>query len=75
MKCKIRKDLRDREIHVPVGNLHIYTEEVLEYKWEGENFKVLWEGVWENANSIDFEFYYSSEKQKRLQNLIRRIRR
>lgn len=65
-KCKIRTDLVEKEYveEIAVGNTEqsgVFTESGKEYdyRWNGENeenFQVQIDGVWYDAESIDYEF-------------------
>lgn len=57
--CKVRKDLIEQGIAVPIGNNKYYLTLPIEYRWVGEDedeFEVKYIGEWMSANSIDFEF-------------------
>jgi hypothetical protein len=57
--CTVRKDLLEKELGVPVGDVYYSEAESLPYRWSGEEedkFEVLYEGKWQEAYSIDFEF-------------------
>lgn len=68
--CVIRPDLLAKELGVPVGLGHYRLPEPLEYRWvngagfpddDGEEFQVLLDGEWQEAQSIDFDFIPSNE--------------
>ena len=55
--CKIRKNLQEQELGVPVGKLICYRfGKELEYKWVKSNFYIFYHSRWRKANSIDFDF-------------------
>ena len=55
--CKIRKDLLEKELSIPVGESFVGTKERFEYRWvDDEQFQIFYEGIWQDAESIDFEF-------------------
>ena len=55
--CKIRKNLQEQELGVPVGTLTCYRfGKELEYKWVKSNFYIFYHRRWRKANSIDFDF-------------------
>lgn len=59
-KCYPRKDLQDSELGIPLNNGDKYLppseKGPFEYKWEEESFFVELNGVFNQAESIDFEF-------------------
>ena len=56
-KCRIRKDLIEKGLGVPVGkNGKIFEDIEYTYQWVGDNFFILVGGRWKTAYSIDFEF-------------------
>ena len=57
--CKIRRDLVKDKISVPIGSFYVSSDKEFEYKWEGEDedeFYILLDGIWQEAESIDFDF-------------------
>ncbi|MFN5252152.1 MAG: hypothetical protein ACK5DE_14025 [Bacteroidota bacterium] len=56
MKAKIRKDLLDEKVSVPVGDIFYGDASYLPAKWAGETFQVYLNNKWLNAESIDWEF-------------------
>jgi hypothetical protein len=57
--CRIRKDLLDGDMGVPVGNDYIREDIEYEYQWIGkdeEEFQIKLNGKWQDAQSIDFDF-------------------
>ncbi len=59
-KVKIRQDLQEQELGVPVGNFYLFGNEYLESRWinedqEDETFQVFYRGQWLDAVSIDWE--------------------
>lgn len=62
MNCKLRKDLADDDLLVPIwlDTTWVYIgsikETIYEYKWVGEKFFIKYMGEWRDAYSIDFDF-------------------
>ena len=57
--CFIRKDLLNNKMSIPIegGKSHfISTRKKLPYKYNGNNFFVLYNNAWCKAESIDFDF-------------------
>lgn len=54
--CKIRKDILDQNLSVPVGNEYYGGVEPLKYRWNKDQFQVFYKDKWQLAESIDFEF-------------------
>ena len=55
--CRIRNDLLQENLSVPVGDGYLFTERLIPYRWIDEDiFQVNTDGEWENAYSIDFDF-------------------
>jgi hypothetical protein len=57
--CKLRADLLDKGLSVPIGvSGWLNDATILNYKWEDADvsFKVFFNGKWEDAESIDFDF-------------------
>lgn len=55
-KARIRKDLRDKHIAVPVGNGYYSSSEPVEYRWNDDQFQIFVYNTWLDAESTDFEF-------------------
>lgn len=61
-KAKVRQDLINNGLSVPIGPYNYGGEELLEYRWiEAEDgidelFEVLFKDQWLQADSIDFDF-------------------
>lgn len=56
--CVVRQSILDKGQSVPVGKDYYGEPDSLEYRWvnDDEYFQVLHEGIWQNAESIDWEF-------------------
>lgn len=63
--CTIRKDLLEQGLSVSIGNNFVNTEDVFGYRWvnaegqedkDGDVFQVRYLGMWQEAQSIDFDF-------------------
>jgi hypothetical protein len=59
--AKIRQDLLEQELAVPVGDGHYSSKESVAYRWlnlgqDNEQFQVHVNGEWQDAESIDFDF-------------------
>jgi hypothetical protein len=59
--AKIRQDLLEEELSVPVGDGHYGSKEPVAYRWknlgqDNEQFQVHLNGEWQDAESIDFDF-------------------
>lgn len=57
--CIIRKDLQKQNLRVPIGDASYYSGSYpLSYRWlkDTEGFQVLYQGTWQDAESIDFDF-------------------
>lgn len=56
--CTLRRDLFESGLGAPVGNDNefIIDDKRYKYRWLGDQFQVKFEGIWENAYSIDFDF-------------------
>lgn len=52
----VRKDLLEEKLGVPVGEGYYYAADPLPYRWINEEFQVYYNGKWESAESIDFDF-------------------
>jgi hypothetical protein len=61
----IRPDFLNQELGVPVGNGYYRSKTPLPYRWvnknnvespDGDIFQIQLLGVWQNAQSIDFDF-------------------
>lgn len=58
--CAVRQSILDKGQSVPVGKDFYGEPDSLEYRWMGiddDEFEVLHEGVWQNAESADWEFF------------------
>ncbi len=55
IKAKIRKDLRNRGIGVPVGETYYYGSQPLWSKWIKDKFMVYYDNKWQEAESIDWD--------------------
>ena len=55
--CKIRPDLVNEGISIPVGKTHIESGEYPYRLLSNDKFQILLNGRWTCANSIDFTFY------------------
>lgn len=56
-KAKIRKDLLEEQIAVPVGANYYTSPKALPYRWRNEvEFQVFLNGQWQYSESIDWEF-------------------
>jgi len=63
--CIIRKDLQKENLRVPIGTASYYSGSYpLSYRWlkDDEGFQVFFQGSWQDAESIDFDFL-DTEKQ------------
>lgn len=55
--CRLRQDLINKELGAPVGNTFYNSTKPVQYWWVDDvDFKVLINGNWEDAHSIDFDF-------------------
>lgn len=56
--CVVRQSILDKGQSVPVGKDYYGEPDSLEYRWtlDDEVFQVLHEGMWQNAESSDFDF-------------------
>jgi hypothetical protein len=60
-KAKVREDILEQNLSVPVGEGYYGLPEALAYRWKDadtdeEQFQVYLNGQWQDAQSIDFEF-------------------
>lgn len=58
-KCKIRRDLIQKGLRVPIAHAYIGTDREYGYRWTGKGgniFQIWYRGNWNTAQSIDFEF-------------------
>jgi hypothetical protein len=55
-RAKIRTDLIEQKLSVPVGNKYYGSDKSIPYRWIGEQFQVKLNDKWQNAESIDFDF-------------------
>lgn len=83
MKARIRFDLQEQGLSVPIGSgrFHQYidTKEWLPYRWLNEDtddevFQVMYNDLWEVANSIDFEFDNMDKNSQILDVLVHRFK-
>ena len=57
MLAKVRADLIHQGVGVPVGKVFYFDSKPLGFRWTSEdNFQVLYQGLWEKAESIDWDF-------------------
>ena len=57
--CRLRTDLFNKGLSVPIGTTGWLNDQTpLKYRWKdcGCSFQVYFNGKWEDAESIDFEF-------------------
>jgi len=59
--AKIREDILEDKLSVPVGETFYGLPAALAYRWlnqdeENEQFQVFLNGQWQDAESIDFDF-------------------
>ena len=60
--CVIRQDLIEDSQGVPVGSRYFSQDNIYQYAWDTDsNFYIVFKGVAQEANSIDFEFAVSYE--------------
>jgi hypothetical protein len=55
LMCKVRPDLIDKKIGIPVGDTFIGKGEY-EYRWMQDQFQINVNGYWLDAYSTDFIF-------------------
>jgi hypothetical protein len=56
-KCKLRPDLVKLELSVPIGGSDYLSDpSPINYRWVDDEFQVYFNGKWQTAYSIDFEF-------------------
>jgi len=75
--CRIREDLLNEELGVPVGEGFYRDSAPIPYRWAKEEwekeeeaeFEVFHEGVWQSAESADFEFGEVHDLQARIAKL------
>ena len=62
-KCRIRPDLLESGLSVPVGELYVESSEYFNYTWdEDDNFFIqLKDGTWGDAESLDWDFCLTGE--------------
>jgi len=53
---KVRQDLLNDQVAVPVGKNYYSSPEPLPYRWKDEEFQVYLNNNWHYAESIDFEY-------------------
>lgn len=63
LKARIRKDLRNQGIGVPIGNTHYNSELPLCCKWVNDTFMVYYNNQWLEAESIDWDIHKFIKKQ------------
>jgi hypothetical protein len=60
LHCKIRKDLVEQELGVPIQKegkyITISGSGLREYRWDGETFQIFYRDNWWDGYSIDFDF-------------------
>lgn len=56
MKCIIRPDIIKDGYLVSIGDHWVASEEIFEYRWIDNQFQILFDDKWNNAESIDFTF-------------------
>lgn len=54
--CTIRKDILSQNLAVPIGDEYYAGKEPLKYRWRKDVFQVFYNGKWQYAKSIDFDF-------------------
>jgi len=55
--AKMRTDLWNGRLSVPVGESYFLSQKKVPYRWIGdETFQVFYKGKWQEAQSIDWEF-------------------
>lgn len=56
--CTVREDLIEQELAVPIGDEFYCDTAPLLYRWRNNDadFEVFYNGKWQEAYSIDFEF-------------------
>jgi len=56
--CKVREDLIDSELLIPIGNTYYTGNKEFKYRWKpNDQFQVLYKNKWQDAESVDFNFY------------------
>ena len=61
--CVIRADLIKEPQGVPVGEHYFSQDNIYQYAWDMENnFYIVFKGIAQEANSIDFEFDVTRER-------------
>lgn len=55
-KCRIRKDLLEQNLKIPVGDKYIAEDREYSYRWLKDQFQIYLNGKFQDASSIDFEF-------------------
>ena len=60
--CVIRSDLLKENQGVPVGEHYFSQNNIYQYVWDKDNnFYIVFKGIAQEANSIDFEFNVTRE--------------
>ena len=58
-RVKVRKDLVEQGVGVPVGDAYICDDVEYKYRWlndDAEGFEVLHDGEYKTAYTVDFDF-------------------
>lgn len=56
-QCRIRQDILEQALAVPVGDTFIDTAEPLEYQYdENDVIWILWDDEWQEGVGTDYEF-------------------
>jgi hypothetical protein len=56
MKCIIRPDIIKDGYLVRIGDEWVASEEIFQYRWIDNQFQILFNDEWKNADSVDFTF-------------------
>ena len=56
MTCIIRPDIIASDYMVRIGDHWVSSEEIFTYRWIDDQFQILFENEWCNADSVDFQF-------------------
>ena len=59
---KVRRDLVEKGLSVPVGDLMCAGSRTYKSRWKGEDFEIFYRGKWRDAMSVDFAHYYGRDK-------------
>lgn len=54
--CKVRADILNQNLAVPIGNVYYGESKPLPYRWRKDVFQVFYNNKWEFAKSVDFDF-------------------